>query len=112
MGDAWHVAGPQVSSHRRRDREFLAVCELARRRVNAVLACIDALLPEADVKRKRKIANRILSLCASKDRAPKISAAQAHEFVIRHTQCISRNCPLLIFGEPLACELNEFFREE
>ena len=101
-----------MSSNRKHEREFLAVRELARRRVNAVLACINVLLPGADANRKRRLANRILTLCDSKDRTPKISAAQVHEIVIRHTQCISRNCPLLIFGEPLARELNEFFMEE
>jgi hypothetical protein len=101
-----------VSANRRPDRRFRALCDLARRRVNAVLACIDVLLPGADVRTKRRIANRILTLCDGKNRAPKISAAQAQDVVQRHIQCISRNCPLLIFSEPLARELNQFFEEE
>ena len=36
-----------MSSNRRHEKEFLAACELARRRVNAVLACINVLLPGA-----------------------------------------------------------------
>ena len=101
-----------MSSNRRHKKEFPAACELARRRVEAVLACISVLLPEADANRKRRIANRILTLCDGKDRTLKISAGQAQEIVLRHTQCISRNCPLLIFSEPLARELNEFFTED
>ena len=101
-----------MSSNRRHDREFLAACELARRRVNAVLACTNVLLPRADARRKRKVANRILSLCDGIDRSPTVSAPQAQEIVLRHTQCISRSCPLLVFGEPLARELSEFFKEK
>jgi hypothetical protein len=77
-----------------------------------VLACINVLLPGADANRKRRIANRILTLCDGIDRSPTVSAAQAQEIVLRHTQCMSRTCPLLVFGEPLARELNEFFKEK
>lgn len=101
-----------MSAHRRHDQDFLAVCDLAKVRVEAVLACINVLLPGADVRTKRRIANRILKLCDGKDRARKISAAQAQDIVLRHIQCISRICPLLIFSEPLARELNEVFEEE
>lgn len=88
------------------------MCDLARRRVNAVLACIDVLLPDADVRKKRRIANRILTLCDGKDRQIKITPAATQEIVLGHIHCISRNCPMLIFGEPLARELNEFFKHE
>jgi hypothetical protein len=90
----------------------LAVRELAKRRVDAVLACINVLLPDADAKRKKKIANRILTLCDGKDRTRNISPGQAQEIVLRHIQCILQTCPLLIFSEPLARELNEFFTED
>ena len=106
------VAGSQVSSNRRHDPESQAVCDLARRRVNAVLACIDVLLPDADVRKKRRIANRILTLCDGKDRQIKITPAATQEIVLGHIHCISRNCPMLISGEPLARELNEFFKHE
>jgi len=85
---------------------------IARRRVTAVLECISVLLPGADTRVKRRIANRILALCDGKDRSTRITPAQAQEIVLRHTQCISRSCPLLIFAEPLSRELNEFFKEE
>lgn len=101
-----------MSAHRRHDQDFLAVCDLARVRVEAVLACINVLLPGADVRTKRRIANRILTLCDGKKRQRKITPAQAREIVLGHMQCVSHNCPLLVFDEPLSRELNEFFEED
>ncbi len=83
--------------------------DLAERRVIAVLACIDILLPAADVKRKKRIAREILTICDGKDRRVKITPAQAQDIVLQQLQCLSRNCPLLIFAEPLSRALNEFF---
>lgn len=85
------------------------ISDLARQRVIAVLGCIDILLPGIDVKRKKRIAREILSICDGTDRRVKISPAQAQELVMQHLQCLSRHCPLLIFAEPLSREMNEFF---
>jgi hypothetical protein len=85
---------------------------MARQRVTAVLACVDALLPGADARVKGRIAKRILTLCDGKDRRTKITPAQAKEIMLRQTQCISKSCPMLIFADPLSRELNEFFKEE
>ena len=85
---------------------------LARRRVTAVLECINVLLPGAAARVKRRIANRILTFCDGKDRSAKITPPQAQEIVLGHTQCISKSCPLLIFAEPLSRELNEFYEED
>ena len=75
----------------------------------AVLDCINILLPGIDVKRKKRIAREILSICDGKDRRVKITPAQAQQLVMQHLQCLSRFCPLLIFAEPLSREMNEFF---
>ena len=104
--------GVQVSSNRKHDRRFIAVRDLARRRVDAVLACIEVLLPGSDTKRKKKIANRILELCHGQERRREITPAEARDVVLRHVQCVKRDCPLLIFSEPLSRELNRFFEEE
>ncbi len=101
-----------MSAYRKSDRRFMAACDLARRRVTAVLACIHVLLPGADARTTRGIANRILTLCDGKDRRKKITPARVREIVLGHTQCISKSCPMLIFAEPLSRELNEFFEEE
>jgi hypothetical protein len=102
-----------MSAYRRRpDRKFTAVCDVARRRVVAVLACIDVLLPGIDARRKKRMANKILMLCDGKDRQVRISPAQVQEIVLAHIQCIDKDCPMLIFAEPLSRELNEFFEEE
>ncbi len=85
------------------------ICDRAGRRVVAVLDCIDILLPGIDEKRKKRIAREILHICDGTDRGVKISPAQAQELVMQHLQCLSRNCPLLIFAEPLSRELNQFF---
>lgn len=91
----------------RRNKRNLA--EGAERRVVAVLDCINILLPGIDVKRKKRIAREILSICDGKDRRVKITPAQAQQLVMQHLECLSRFCPLLIFAEPLSREMNEFF---
>lgn len=102
-----------MSAYRRPPgRKFITVCDLARRRVVAVLACIDVLLPGIDTRRKKRIANKILVLCDGKDRRVRISRAQAQEIVLEHIQCIHKHCPMLNFAEPLSRELNYFFEVE
>ena len=86
--------------------------ERTERRVRAVLECIDVLLPGINASRKKRIARQILSICDGKDRRTRIDAGATQQIVLRHLQCIARNCPLLIFAEPLSRELNEFFEGE
>ena len=93
-------------------RDDTKISYLARRRVIAVLECIDVLLPGIDARKKKRIANKILSICDGRDRRVKISPAQAQQLVMGHFQCLSQDCPLLIFAEPLSRELNEFFEGE
>jgi hypothetical protein len=97
---------------KRDNKEFRSICELARNRAVAVIRCVDVLLPEADERKKKRIAKKILTLCDGKDRSVKITEAQAQELVLNHIQCVDRNCPMLIFNEPLSRELNLFFGEE
>jgi len=86
--------------------------DLAQRRVVAVLECIEVLLPGIDARRKKQIAKKILSICDGEDRRVKIDPAQAQRLVMENLQCLARNCPLLIFAEPLSRGLNEFFEGE
>ena len=62
--------------------------------------------------------NQILTLGDGKDRSvprQQITDAQVVEMVWAHSQCVlnqTGRCPLLVFGNQLAEEINEFFLEE
>lgn len=98
-------------AHRRRDRSFEDICQLAGFRVGIVLRTIEALVPDATPRQKKRIANRILTLLDGKDRTIKITQAQAQDLILPHMQCISKDCPACFFWEPIARSLNLFFNE-
>jgi hypothetical protein len=81
----------------------------AHSRVCAVLRCLDVLLPDAAPARRKHIANRILTMCDGKDRRVRITQEQARELIMPHMQCIAKNCPELVFWEPIARSLNLWF---
>ena len=81
-------------------------------RVHVAYRCVVALLPDADDRKRVAIARRILTLCDGKDRSVKITPAQARDLVLPQLQCLARECPLLMFDEPLSRSLNLFFSEE
>lgn len=93
-------------------RDFERISRIASERVRAVIRCIDVLLPGIDVRRKKRIAHRILTLCDGRDRSVKITPPQAQEIILPHLQCISRNCPMLCAWEPISRSLTAFFAEE
>jgi uncharacterized protein YjeT (DUF2065 family) len=97
---------------RRANREFEQICEVAAFRAGLVLRTVEALVPDATPRQKKRIANRILTLCDGKDRSVKITQAQAQDLILPHMQCIAKECPELIFWEPIARSLNLFFFEE
>jgi hypothetical protein len=99
-------------AYRRRDRRFESICEAAAFRVGIVLRTLQALVPAATPRQKKRIANRILTLCDGKDRSVKITQAQAQDLILPHMQCIAKECPELVFWEPIARSLNMFFHEE
>jgi hypothetical protein len=104
-----------LSRYRRPNREFQRICDLADRRVVAVLQCIDVLVPGLDTRRKKRLANRILTLCDRKDRSRKLHPAALYEMFEHHSQCVKTQegkCPLLVFTTELAEELNEYFNSE
>lgn len=96
----------------RRDKQSDEVCSLAQMRVHVAYRCVVALLPDADDRKRVAIARRILTLCDGKDRSVKITPAQARDLVLPQLQCLAKNCPLLMFDEPLSRSLNLFFNEE
>jgi hypothetical protein len=99
-------------SFKREDPDFKAICDAAHERVSAVLRCIDVLCPGLDPRRKKRLANKILTLCDGKDRSVKITQAQAQALIMPHLQCIRTDCPQLCFWEPISRSLNMFFTEE
>jgi hypothetical protein len=102
-------------AHRRRDRSFEDICELAAFRVGIVLRTVEALVPDATPRQKKRLCNRILTLCDGKDRSVRINQGQACELILPHLQCLEaqkERCPLLAFWEPIARSLNIFFNEE
>lgn len=74
--------------------------------------CASLLRPDLRPQGKQRLAQRILRVAESEDHRLGITPAQAQEIVLGHIQCISKNCPMLIFAEPLSRELNMFFGED
>lgn len=91
------------------------VQDQVRRRVDAAWDCIGVLRPDLDDKTRVRLARCLLDLCRDFNRARphsaalRISAAQVTEMVWRHSQCIARSCPMLLFADALAEEINCFF---
>jgi hypothetical protein len=98
--------------YRRNDPRFKAICIAAHKRVVAVLRCLDILVPDATPRQKKRLANKILTLCDGKDRSVKITQTQAQDLIMPHLQCIAKECPMLCFWEPISRSLNIFFNEE
>lgn len=84
----------------------------AHRRVCAVLRCLAVLVPDATPRQRKRLANKILTLADGKDRSVRITEPTVRGMVLRNSQCLQRNCPMLLFTEPLARELNAYFAEE
>jgi len=99
-------------AYRRKSREFESICEAAAFRVGIVLRTVQALVPDATPRQKKRIANRILTLCDGKDRSVRITQTQAQDIILPHFQCIEKSCPALCFWEPISRSLNLFFNEE
>jgi hypothetical protein len=97
--------------YRGNDPSFKVICNAAHKRAVAVLRCLDILVPEATPRRKKRIANKILTLCDGKDRSVKITQTQAQDLIMPHLQCIREDCPQLCFWEPISRSLNIFFNE-
>jgi hypothetical protein len=87
-------------------------------KVKAALHCVQLMRPLLEPKGKRQMVNAILSLGDGEQRAiprKKITGGQCVELVWRNSQCIharAGSCPLLVFDNQLAQELNAFFGEE
>ncbi len=60
-------------SYKRDDPSFNEICQAAHERVVDVLRCLDTLVPDATPRQKKRLANKILTLCDGKDRSVRIT---------------------------------------
>ena len=74
--------------------------------------CASLLRPDLNPRGKQELVRRLLRVAKSENHGLGITPAQAQEIVLAQIQCISKNCPMLIFSEPLSRELNMFFGED
>jgi hypothetical protein len=87
----------------------------ARQRVEAVWACLDVLCPDLTPQAKKALAEKVFDLCRGEEQKPPrimITPAQVSSIIWPNMQCIHPHCPMLLFSNQIADELNEFFKEE
>src|ERR1035437_1297303 len=105
-----------MSQHRHLSAEKRAVIKLAaRQRVDAVWTYLDILCPDMALKAKNVLAEKILDLSRGEEQKPPrimISPAQVTSIIWANMQCINPRCPMLLFSNQIADELNEFFNGE
>ena len=99
-------------SDKHKDEGFNERLVRCRDRVLTSWACASLLRPDLSPAGKEKLAKKILKMAESKDHRTGITPAQAQEIVLSNVQCIAKNCPMLLFSEPLSREINLFFGEE
>jgi hypothetical protein len=107
---------PPVSRKRHLSVEARAAIQLAaRQRVDAVWTCLDVLCPDLALEAKKVLAEKVLDLSREEDQKPPrimITPAQVTSIIWSNMQCINPRCPMLLFSDQIADELNEFFRQE
>ena len=105
-----------MSRDRHLSAEVRAAIRLAaERRVEAVWACLGVLCPDMTPQEKKALAEKVFDLCRGKDqKAPRImiTPAQVTSIIWSNMQCIHPRCPMLLFSNQIADELNEFFKGE
>jgi len=88
------------------------VCSLAKTRAHVAYRTVCALLPDADDRKRVRIARQILTLCDGRNRCVTITEAGLQEIVMQNWQCIDRECPACFFWEPMSRQINAYFAEE
>jgi hypothetical protein len=95
--------------------EKAAITVAARQRVEAVWSCLGVLRPDLRGQAKKALAEKVLELSRGEEQEPpriQISPAQVTSIVWANMQCIHPHCPMLLFSNEIADELNEFFKGE
>jgi hypothetical protein len=105
-----------MSRYRQLSAETRAAIKLAaHQRVEAVWACLDVLCPDLTPQAKKALAEKVFELSRGEDRKPPqilITPAQVTSIILSNMQCINPRCPMLLFSNQIAEELNEFFKPE
>ena len=76
---------------------------------------LHVLCPDLTLKAKKVIAREALNLSRGEPQKPPrilISPAQVSSIIWPNMQCINPRCPMLLFSDQIAEELNEFFKGE
>ena len=97
---------------RRQIAKDKAIRQLAIQRVEAVWTCLGVLCPDLTPQAKKELAQKVLDLSRGEDRkAPRImiTPAQVSSIIWPNTQCVNPRCPMVLFANEIADELNEFF---
>ena len=87
----------------------------ARQRVEAVWSCLGVLRPDLTPQAKKALAEKVFELSRGEEQKPpriQITPAQVTSIIWANMQCINPRCPMLLFSNQIADELNEFFRGE
>jgi hypothetical protein len=87
----------------------------ARQRVEAVWSCLGVLRPDLRGQGKKALAEKVFELSRGEEQKPpqiKITPAQVTSIIWGNMQCINPRCPMLLFSNQIAEELNEFFKQE
>jgi len=88
----------------------------ARQRVEAVWTCLDVLCPDLALEAKIALAEKVLDLSRGEDQKPPprimITPAQVSSIIWPNMQCVNLRCPMVLFSNEIAEELNEFFKQE
>ena len=106
-----------MSQNRHLSAEKRAAIKLAaRQRVEAVWTCLDILCPDLALEAKKVIARKALNLTRGEEQKPPprimITPAQVSSIIWPNMQCINPRCPMVLFTNEIAEELNEFFKPE
>src|SRR5664280_2768686 len=105
-----------MSRYRQLSAEERAAIKLAaRQRVEAVWTCLGVLCPDLTAQAKKALAEKVFELSRGEDRTAtriQITPAQVESIFWPNMQCIHPHCPMLLFSNQIADELNEFFKGE
>jgi len=105
-----------MSRYRQLSAEEKAAIKLAaRQRVEAVWSCLGVLRPDLTPQAKKALAEKVFELSRGEEQKPpriQITPAQVTSIIWANMQCINPRCPMLLFSNQIADELNEFFRGE
>jgi hypothetical protein len=76
---------------------------------------LDVLCPDLTPQGKKALAEKVLDLSRGEDHKPSrimITPAQVTSIIWGNMQCIHPHCPMLLFSNQIADELNELFNGE